>query len=830
MRPHSTISRMNTALWPVLLGLVGFAQLSMAQEATGGPNLLLNSGFEELAAADNFAHWDQEDAGRTIFADTQVKHEGKIAARIVRREAGQSRIHQLVQCKPKTKYRLAVWSKLEQVKGRAYFEVYALPRWRVIGSGGHGIGSRDWTQHEIEFQTGPEDEQLRVYVRLQQGAGTVWFDDLSLCEVIPPPLSVTLRSAYFTPVKQRRLHFAVGPQVMKAGAREITVGYWPQGTGTPTRPPTINIEVRGQGEAVADITRLGLGRWHFRVQAWARGERPLAALEDEREIVPAILPHPQSLKLARGRLDLARGAALWLPEGAGELERVGAEMVAQYVKEKLGLDLPISRKGSLPSFSVALAASKEGPAWPRPPSELPAEGYVLRSGPEGVAIVGRDAPGAFYGCQTLCQLIQRESGRAMVPGVQIVDYPELPLRGVYSSGTKLTSELERRIRALATLKINAVLIESGAYYDLDNEDTRRQVQEVFARYRRYGIDPIPELQSFGYGGSVNSRLAQAAEGWWVRDEQLTLKDTEEAPLSFRHVIRTDATDIVLTSKDKATTYEQGRDYKVLDGTCKYPYDQDKGEPFRIVRVPEGRIKSGETVLASYDYAKVIKRFQKRRGNIPYCPSEPQTYELMGRTIRNVVKYLHPRYVHVGHDEIRQMKTDSRCLQSGKSNAELLAADIIKLHGFLKQADPQARLMLWDDMLNPYHNGETEFPDDPTTNAVTMIPKDVIPVVWWGPTRQDKTRFMEWFAGHGMSSVGSPYTGARHCLEWCQVCVQQRAKGRCLGVIDTTWSSWAGVPYSADWAWHSRGVADVKLTDYAPEEINAVLGLPAPKTD
>ena len=66
------------------------------------------------------------------------------------------------------------------------------------------------------------------------------------------------------------------------------------------------------------------------------------------------------------------------------------------------------------------------------------------------------------------------------------------------------------------------------------------------------------------------------------------------------------------------------------------------------------------------------------------------------------------YINFNHDEIRGMARDSRSLQSGLSNAELLAKDMNALQDSVKRhVGPDARALFWDDMVNPDHNGGTE---------------------------------------------------------------------------------------------------------------------------
>ena len=57
--------------------------------------------------------------------------------------------------------------------------------------------------------------------------------------------------------------------------------------------------------------------------------------------------------------------------------------------------------------------------------------YALQVGKQGIRITGYDERGAFYGIQTLRQLIESPAAAGgKLPFVTVTDYPDLPLRGV----------------------------------------------------------------------------------------------------------------------------------------------------------------------------------------------------------------------------------------------------------------------------------------------------------------------------------------------------------------------------------------------------------------
>lgn len=56
--------------------------------------------------------------------------------------------------------------------------------------------------------------------------------------------------------------------------------------------------------------------------------------------------------------------------------------------------------------------------------------YKLTVGKKGISITGYDERGAFYGIQTLRQIVGNEKYRTVLPSMTLNDYPDLPLRGV----------------------------------------------------------------------------------------------------------------------------------------------------------------------------------------------------------------------------------------------------------------------------------------------------------------------------------------------------------------------------------------------------------------
>jgi hypothetical protein len=449
------------------------------------------------------------------------------------------------------------------------------------------------------------------------------------------------------------------------------------------------------------------------------------------------------------------------------------------------------------------------------------ESYRLQVNHERVRIDGADARGVLNGLMTLLDLVQRTpDGASVFLATKIDDAPDLPFRGEYWTGdgpgpnfqdwpaSGLTTSSRALLDRLARLRYNAVFIENYPYYSLDNARARRQTEDFFAYARSLGIEPVPVLESFGHDSQILKIDPNIAEGNEVLNEKLKMTGTEAVALAHPNVIRTETTNIRITDETGARTFLEGPDYSVLPGEMGMGTNgfRSNAAPFQVLRAPGSRIADGATVLASYDYVSMATG----DGTEPsYCPNEPRVYRIMTDAIQNTIRILHPKYMSIGHDEIMQMGTDSRCRNSGRSNAENFAKEVWELYRIAKAEDPKLILMMWDDMINPYSHGYfSNYPElaeslkspflqagqllkDPTAPAADLLPRDIVINLWlYGETDALTAglKSLEFFSKKGYPTIGSPYARLENARGWSIACKRVRDQGfPCMGVLHTSWS-------------------------------------------
>ena len=65
----------------------------------------------------------------------------------------------------------------------------------------------------------------------------------------------------------------------------------------------------------------------------------------------------------------------------------------------------------------------------------------------------------------------------------------------------------------------------------------------------------------------------------------------------------------------------------------------------------------------------------------YCPSNPDSYKLMFDVYDEYLDVIHPKMVHIGHDEWWGAPVGSCPLCKGKDYSMLFAGDVIRIHNY-----------------------------------------------------------------------------------------------------------------------------------------------------
>lgn len=164
----------------------------------------------------------------------------------------------------------------------------------------------------------------------------------------------------------------------------------------------------------------------------------------------ALVPVPQQVEVQVGTYHLMPGALIVADEAA----LPAASLMAREMEPAFGTRFQIATKGRNPAIRVSLKGH----------TSLGAEGYTLAIGKSGVEIRANSPAGAFYGLQTVRQLLPasvfgsvKQNQTWTLPYVQITDSPRFGWRGSMMDSCRhfMPKEFVKKyIDQLAQLKIN----------------------------------------------------------------------------------------------------------------------------------------------------------------------------------------------------------------------------------------------------------------------------------------------------------------------------------------------------------------------------------------
>ena len=349
----------------------------------------------------------------------------------------------------------------------------------------------------------------------------------------------------------------------------------------------------------------------------------------------AIIPTPKEEVALPEGYTLTPQTVIYLLEPTPALQRAAAELQSD-IQARYGFRPPLA-VGQAPQGGIVIGTLESGLS----PTGGPVthdEGYVLEVSPTGVAIVGTDERGAFYGVQSLRQLLGETP---TLRGLRVRDWPDHALRVamIYLNSDSAALN-DRLVPLLARYKFNAVLVmsdyiawDSAPELRVPGGASKEEARRLAEKAREYLLEPIPLLETLGH--------AQ-----WL--------------------------------------FANGRNRDLLQ-------DPSVSSPFT------------------------------------YDPLNPRVYEVLFPIMDELIDIFNPRWLHVGHDEVRSghpFPASEAGLELGFGN--LFLQDTVKLHDFL--ASRGVKTMLWQDELLSIEVRPLleQFPKDLTVTSWNYIPAGSYP--------------------------------------------------------------------------------------------------------
>lgn len=195
--------------------------------------------------------------------------------------------------------------------------------------------------------------------------------------------------------------------------------------------------------------------------------------------------------------------------------------------------------------------------------------------------------------------------------------------------------------------------------------------------------------------------------WGAKGGTIWFDDVKIETIGLVNVIRREGCPVTVKSED-GVFYKEGADYAPVKDP-KMGNDPYVGAfslyhtPPPIILTPNSRIKRGQKLLVSFYVPSFVNDMQTS-----VCLMDPKLYTVLTEQMQQVEKLFHPSIVFMQHDEIRVANWCELCQKSGLTPGEQLAYNVKRCREIIKKISPQAKVVVWSDMFDPYQNAHGDY--------------------------------------------------------------------------------------------------------------------------
>jgi Glycosyl hydrolase family 20, domain 2/Glycosyl hydrolase family 20, catalytic domain len=366
-----------------------------------------------------------------------------------------------------------------------------------------------------------------------------------------------------------------------------------------------------------------------------------------------IFPIPQSMQVTNDAFIVDENLSILVPDKKSEKDLFLARFLVRELSDKYGIAVKIEFSKSIPAnkkviiigslnnalikqygIENRLALTEKNPG---------REGYFLQVKNNTIVIAASDDRGAFFGLQSLRQLIYASNGKK-IQGLNVKDWPNMEFRAVrlFVPGPENIAFFKRFMRDfMAMYKYNKVIIEVNAMR-LDKHPEVNAGWIEFAKYMQY----------------TRSNEAEGIKG----------------------------------EMKNSTHYDAGDGYIIEKNTLKEIIDYAKENFIEVIpEIPS--LTHGYYLLTRHPE---LAEYPGDSWPDTYCPSNPDTYKLMFDVLDEYIDVIKPKIIHIGHDEWwgAPIGVCPRC--KDKDRSVLYAADVNKIYKYL--AGKGIKTAMWGDFL------------------------------------------------------------------------------------------------------------------------------------
>lgn len=222
-----------------------------------------------------------------------------------------------------------------------------------------------------------------------------------------------------------------------------------------------------------------------------------------------IIPTPKFVKPLAGDFQVNKNIVLEIRTSVEE-NISSVELIQKSFEDFHNISAAIKSKGNI---IVSLIGDEEQDHIIK---NLGSEGYVLRIKSDKIELKANTPQGIYYATQSFIQLLEKADGK--LPGVEIIDYPDMKVRGISDDISRgQVSNLDnfkKIISHIARYKMNTYMPYIEDMLEFDNYPTigknrgaltKAEVKEILAFAKKNFVEVIPIFQTLGHYENILSQ-------------------------------------------------------------------------------------------------------------------------------------------------------------------------------------------------------------------------------------------------------------------------------------------------------------------------------------
>lgn len=413
---------------------------------------------------------------------------------------------------------------------------------------------------------------------------------------------------------------------------------------------------------------------------------------------PIIYPFPQQAEVTGDVFILDKNITIIVPPQRSENDIFLGRFLVRELSDKYGIAVKIEQQSVIPEKRKVVIMGKFNNPLIRQyckennidinEKDPGPEGYILTVSSDKIIIAGSDEAGAFYGLQSLRQLIDAGDGQE-IRGINIRDWPEFTFRAIrlYVPGPENIAFFKRFLRDFMSMyKFNKVIMEVNCMR----------------------LDKHPEVNA-----------------GWIEFSK------------YMQYTRSNSTEGICGEEKNSSHYDAGDGYIIEKNDIRSMVTFARENFIEVIpEIPS--LTHGYYLLTKHPE---LAEYPGDRWPDTYCPSNPESYKLMFDVYDEYIDVIKPKMIHIGHDEWWGAPLGVCPLCRGKDFSELFSQDINKIHDYL--AGKGVKIAMWGDYLlesvrnkGPQHRVSSTGIKYQTPGGIrpevvrNSIPKDILVFNWF----------------------------------------------------------------------------------------------------